>query len=178
MSDMNLNGLQKDLIMNEPSPQNSVFSAIVKEVFGDICQYETDVPEDFERPCFLFINPDKNTRTQELTGALYKVMKNYEIYFYSIEDDVEALAKYKDEFVDYLMGLKKIPIPGTDRYFTIEQVAAETDDVNSIVAFMIEVSRVMPRNLRRQSVPKIKNIINSISIDGRDTVTDEERTEI
>lgn len=176
MSDTSLNDLPNDLTMNDPSPQNSVFSEIVKIVFGDVRQYETDVPEDFERPCFLFINPDKNTRTQELTGALYKTMQSYEIYFYSVDDDVEALTSCKDEFVDYLMGLKKVPIPGTDRYYTIEQVAAETDDVNSIVAFMIEVSRVRSRNLRRQTVPKIRQIVNSITIDGRDTVTDEERT--
>lgn len=175
MSDTNLNDLQQNLIDN-PSPQNSVFSEIVKEVFGDIQQYETDVPQNFSRPCFLFINPDKATRTNEMTASSYKVMQNYELYFFAVEDDVEALTSYKEVFVDYLMGVKKIPIPGTDRYYTIEQVAADTDDVNSMVAFMVEVSRVKARNLRRPVVPKIKRIVNSISIDGRNTITDEERT--
>lgn len=163
---MSLNNLQHNLTSN-PFLQNSVFSEIVKEVFGDIQQYETDVPQNFTRPCFLFINPDKTTRTNELTASAYKVMKNYEIYFFAIEDDVEALTSYKDSFLDYLMGLKKIPIPGTNRYYTIEQVAADTDDVNSMVGFMIEVSRVLSRNLRGPSVPKIRKVINKITIDGR-----------
>lgn len=64
------------------------------------------------------------------------------------------------------MGLKKIPIPNTDRYYTIEQVAADTDDVNSMVAFMIEVSRVLLRNLRRPNVPKIRKVVNKITVDG------------
>lgn len=172
MSDTNLNDLRQNSTDN-PSPQNSVFSEIVKEVFGDIQQYETDVPQNFSRPCFLFINPDKTTRTKEMTASSYKVMQNYEIYFFATEDDVESLTSYKDSFVDYLMGVKKIPIPGTDRYYTVEQVAADTDDVNSMVAFMIEVSRVKARNLRRPGVPKIRKIINSISVDGRDTISDE-----
>lgn len=172
MSDMNLNDLQQNSTGN-PSPQNSVFSEIVKEVFGDIQQYETDVPQNFSRPCFLFINPDKTTRTKEMTASSYKAMQNYEIYFFATEDDVESLTSYKDSFVDYLMGVKKVPIPGTDRYYTVEQVAADTDDVNSMVAFMIEVSRVKARNLRRPAVPKIRKIVNSISVDGRDTISDE-----
>lgn len=172
MSDMNLNDLQQNST-NNPSPQNSVFSEIVKEVFGDIQQYETDVPQNFRRPCFLFINPDKTTRTKEMTASSYKVMQNYEIYFFATEDDVESLTRYKDSFVDYLMGVKKIPIPGTERYYTVEQVAADTDDVNSMVAFMVEVSRVRKRDLRRPEVPKIRKIVNSISVDGRDTISDE-----
>ncbi len=177
MSDTNLNDLNQNLIDN-PSSQNSVFSEIVKEVFGDIIQYETDVPENFERPCFLFINPDKNTSTQELTRRIYKVTKNYEIYFFAKEteeklSDVESLTEYKDRFVDYLMGLKKIPIPNTERFYTIERVAADTDDINSMVAFMIEVSRILPRDLRRQIVPKIEKVINKISIDRRDTTKNE-----
>ncbi len=172
MSDTNLNDLRQNSTDN-PSPQNSVFSEIVKEVFGDIQQYETDVPQNFSRPCFLFINPDKTTRTQELTASAYKVMQNYEIYFFAVEEDVEALTSYKDSFVDYLMGLKKIPIPGTDRFYAVEQVAADTDDVNSMVAFMIEVSRVRARDLRRPKAPKIRRIVNSILIDGRDTISDE-----
>ena len=172
MSDTNLNDLRPNSTDN-PSPQNSVFSEIVKEVFGDIQQYETDVPQNFSRPCFLFINPDKTTRTKEMTASSYKVMQNYEIYFFATEDDVESLTSYKDSFVDYLMGVKKIPIPGTDRYYTVEQVAADTDDVNSMVAFMIEVSRVKSRNLRRPWVPKIRKIVNSISVDGRYTISDE-----
>lgn len=171
MSDMNLNDLQQNSTDN-PSPQNSVFSEIVKEVFGDIQQYETDVPQNFSRPCFLFINPDKTTRTKEMTASSYKVMQNYEIYFFAMEDDVESLTSYKDSFVDYLMGVKKIPIPGTERYYTIEQVAADTDDMNSMVAFMIEVSRVKIRNLRRPEVPKIGKIVNNISIYGRDMTSD------
>lgn len=173
MSDTNLSDLQRNLT-DSPSPQNSVFSEIVKEVFGDIQQYETDVPQNFSRPCFLFINPDKTTRTKEMTASSYKVMQNYEIYFFATEDDVENLTSYKDSFVDYLMGVKKIPIPGTERYYTVEQVAADTDDVNSMVAFMIEVSRVKARNLRRPQVPKIRKIVNSISVDGRDTISDEQ----
>ena len=172
MSDTNLNDLQQNSTGN-PSPQNSVFSEIVKEVFGDIQQYETDVPQNFSRPCFLFINPDKTTRTKEMTASSHKAMQNYEIYFFATEDDVESLTSYKDSFVDYLMGVKKVPIPGTDRYYTVEQVAADTDDVNSMVAFMIEVSRVKARNLRRPAVPKIRKIVNSISVDGRDTISDE-----
>ena len=172
MSDTNLNDLQQNSTGN-PSPQNSVFSEIVKEVFGDIQQYETDVPQNFSRPCFLFINPDKTTRTKEMTASSYKAMQYYEIYFFATEDDVESLTSYKDSFVDYLMGVKKVPIPGTDRYYTVEQVAADTDDVNSMVAFMIEVSRVKARNLRRPAVPKIRKIVNSISVDGRDTISDE-----
>ena len=172
MSDTNLNDLQQNSTGN-PSPQNSVFSEIVKEVFGDIQQYETDVPQNFSRPCFLFINPDKTTRTKEMTASSYKAMQNYEIYFFATEDDVESLTSYKDSFVDYLMGVKKVPIPGTDRYYTVEQVAEDTDDVNSMVAFMIEVSRVKARNLRRPAVPKIRKIVNSISVDGRDTISDE-----
>lgn len=175
MYDMNLNNLQHNST-NNPSPQNSVFSEIIKEVFGDIQQYETDVPQNFSRPCFLFINPDKTTRTKELTASAYKVMKNYEIYFFAIEDDVEALTNYKDSFINYLMGLKKIPIPNTDRYYTIEQVAADTDDVNSMVAFMIEVSRVLPRDLRRPYVPKIRKVVNKITIDGRN-IENERRIE-
>lgn len=171
MSNMNLNDLQQNSTDN-PSPQNSVFSEIVKEVFGDIQQYETDVPQNFSRPCFLFINPDKTTRTKEMTASSYKVMQNYEIYFFAMEDDVESLTSYKDSFVDYLMGVKKIPIPGTERYYTIEQVAADTDDMNSMVAFMIEVSRVKIRNLRRPEVPKIGKIVNNISICRRDMTSD------
>lgn len=172
MSNMNWNNLQQDS-MNNPSPQNSVFSEIVKEVFGNVQQYETDVPQNFTRPCFLFINPDKTTRTKEITASIYKVIQNYEIYFFATEDNVEALTSYKNSFVDYLMGVKKIPIPGTERYYTVEQVAADTDDVNSMVAFMIEVSRILPRNLRRHDVPKINKVVNKIIVDGRNTINDE-----
>lgn len=172
MSNTNLNDLPQNSTDN-PSPQNSVFSGIVKEIFGDIQQYETDVPQNFTRPCFLFINPDKSTRTQELTAAIYKTMQDYEIYFFATEDDVEALAKYKDTFVDYLMGVKKIPIPETDRFYTIERVAADTDDVNSMVAFMIEVSRVRARDLRRPTVSKIKKVAVDIKIKERTTGKDE-----
>ncbi len=168
---MNLNNLQKNSADN-PSPQNSIFSEIVKEVFGDIQQYETDVPQNFERPCFLFINPDKATRTTELTATIYKVTQTYEIYFYAMEDDIETLTKYKDSFVDYLMGIKKIPLPNTERYYTVEQVIADTDDINSMVIFMIEVSRVKSRDLRRSKVPKIKKIVNNILLDGRNTISE------
>lgn len=173
MLDTNLNDLPQNST-NNPSPQNSVFSEVVKKVFGDIKQYETDVPQDFIRPCFLFINPDKNTRTQELTAVMYKTMQDYEIYFFSKEDDVEALTGYKDIFVDYLMGVKKIPIPGTDRYFTIERVAADTDDVNSMVAFMIEVSRIRSRDIRRKPVPKINHVVNKIIVDRKVEVQNEQ----
>lgn len=167
MFNTNWNGLQKP--SNNPSPQNSVFSEIVKEVFGDITQYETDVPQGFERPCFLFIHPEKTTRTRELTRKIYQVIKTYEIYFFAKENDVEKLTEYKDQFIDYLMGVKKIPIPRTDRYYTIERVAADTDDVNFMVAFMIEVSRIVPRDLRKPTVPKIQKVVNQITLDGRNT---------
>lgn len=108
-----------------------------------------------------------------MTASSYKAMQNYEIYFFATEDDVESLTSYKDSFVDYLMGVKKVPIPGTDRYYTVEQVAADTDDVNSMVAFMIEVSRILPRNLRRHDVPKINKVVNKIIVDGRNTINDE-----
>ncbi len=169
---LNLNDSQRNLT-NNPSPQNAVFSEIVKEIFGDVQQYETDVPQNFERPCVLFINPDKTTRTKEMTASSYKIIQNYEIYFFATEDDIEALTSYKDSFVDYLMGLKKIPIPNTERYYTVEQVAADTDDVNSMVAFVIEVSRICSRDLRRSAVSKIERIVNRISIDGRNTRIDE-----
>ena len=77
--------------MGIPLPENRVFSEIVKEIFGDILQYETDVPEDFTRPCFLFINPDKTTRTEPLTKAAYKAVYRYEIYGFSEDGDVDGL---------------------------------------------------------------------------------------
>lgn len=163
---------------NLPLPENRAFSEIVKEIFGDIQQYETDVPEKFKRPCFLFINPDKATKTEELTKSLYKETRTYEIYMFCREEDVDSLTVNKDAFVDYLMGLKKIPIPDTGRFFTIERVAADTDDVNFMVAFMIEVSRVRSRNLRRDPVPKIQKIVNKISVDGRKAIEDEQQSEI
>lgn len=163
---------------NLPLPENRALSDIVKEVFGDIMQYQIDVPEKFKRPCFLFINPDKSTKTEELTKTLYKETKTYEIYMYCAEDDVDSLTLNKEKLIDYLMGLKKIPIPDTERFFTIEKVVADTDDVNSMVAFMIEVFRVKSRNLRRNSVPKIQHIVNKVSIEGRKVVEDEQQSGI
>lgn len=166
MSEQSLKNLQQSLI-DKPSLQNFVFSEVIREVFGDVKQYEQDVPQNFIRPCFLFINPDKSTRTQELTATMYKIIQSYEIYFFAVEDDVETLTSYKDALVDYLMGVKKIVIPGTNHYFTIEQVVADTDDVNSMVAFMIEVSRTRSRNLRRSAVNKIKDVINHVKVEER-----------
>lgn len=151
-----------------PLPENRVFSDIVKEVFGDIRQYETDVPEDFERPCFLFINPDKSVQTEELTKAMYKETRTYEIYMFCIEGDVTGLTINKDKFIDYLMGLKKVPIPDTGRYFTIEQVAADTNDTDFVVAYMVRVSRIKSRDLRRPQVDKIRKVVNKVILDGEE----------
>lgn len=151
---------------NLPSPENRVFSEIVKEIFGDILQYETDVPEDFTRPCFLFINPDKTTRTEVLTKAAYKAVYRYEIYGFSEDGDVDGLRKRKDMLVDYLMGCPKIPIPDTDRYFTIENVDSDTNDADFVSIVMVDVSEIRRRDLRRKAVPKINKIIKQISVDG------------
>lgn len=153
-----------------PLPENRVFSEIVKEVFGDILQYETDVPEDFERPCFLFINPDKSIQTEELTKAMYKETRTYEIYMFCKENDVTNLTIYKEKFIDYLMGQKKVPIPDTGRYFTIEQVAADTNDADFVVAFMVRVSRIRCRDLRRPKSEKIRKVINKVILDGEEVV--------
>lgn len=152
--------------MGIPLPENRVFSEIVKEIFGDILQYETDVPEDFTRPCFLFINPDKTTRTEPLTKAAYKAVYRYEIYGFSEDGDVDGLRERKDKIVDYLMGCPKIPIPDTDRYFTIENVDSDTNDADFVSLIMVDVSEIKKRDLRRKSVPKIRRIVNQISVDG------------
>lgn len=151
---------------HNPIPEHMTFSEIVKEIFGEIKQYEDDVPQDFIRPCFLFINPDKSTRTEPLTKAIYKVTYRYEMYGFSMEGDADGLRDMKDKLVDYLMGTPKIPISNSDRYFTIENVEADTNDVDYVSAVMVEVSEIMNRNLRRASVPKINKIINEITVDG------------
>lgn len=171
MSNTNSNGLQHHS-MDRPSPQNAVFSEVVREVFGDIQQYETDVPQNFVRPCFLFINPDKETKTKELSAGLYQIFYRFEIYFFAKEDDVEGLTHYKNELVDYLMGVKKVLIPDTDRrFFLIENIAADTDDINSMVAFMVEVSRIQNRNRRIAQAPKIKKIVNTLKVDGGEVIS-------
>lgn len=151
---------------HNPIPEHMAFSEIVKEIFGEIEQYEDDVPQDFTRPCFLFINPDKSTRTEPLTKAIYKVTYRYEIYGFSAEGDADGLRDMKDKLVDYLMGTPKIPISNSGRYFTIENVEADTNDLEYVSAVMVEVSEIMNRNLRRASVPKINRIINEITVDG------------
>lgn len=151
---------------HKPIPEHMTFSEIVKEIFGDITQYEDDVPQDFTRPCFLFINPDKSTRTEPLTKAIYKVAYRYEMYGFSVEGDADNLRDMKDKLVDYLMGTPKIRIPDTDRYFTIENVEADTNDVDYVSAIMVEVSEIKGRNLRREPVPKISRIVNEITVDG------------
>lgn len=129
-------------------------------------QYEDDVPQDFTRPCFLFINPDKSTRTEPLTKAIYKVTYRYEMYGFSDDGDADGLRNMKDKLVDYLMGTPKIQIPGTNRYFTIENVEADTNDVDYVTAVMVEVSQVRTRDLRRKPVSKINKIVNEITVDG------------
>lgn len=160
------------IVADLPLPENRVFSDIVKEVFGDIRQYETDVPEDFERPCFLFINPDKSVQTEELTKAMYKETRTYEIYMFCTEGDVTGLTINKDKFVSYLMGTKKVPIPDTERYFTIEQVVADTNDTDFVVAFMIRVSRVRSRDLRRPKADKIRQVVNKITLDREEVLNE------
>lgn len=160
--------------MDNPMPVNSVFSEIVKEVFGEVLQYETDVPEGFNRPCFLFINPDKSTKTEELTKTLYRETKLYEIYMFCVEGDVYGLTDNKEKLIDYLMGVKKVPIPGTDKYYTLEDIAADTNDVESVVAFMIKVSQVKSRNLRRPQSEKINKVINKIILNGEDVAENEQ----
>jgi len=163
LSDMNLNNLQGDL-MPKISPENKVFSDIVKELYSDLTQYETDVPQNFERPCFLFINPCKSSRTEELTMRCYKQLQEYEMIFFGVIDDVEMLTEYKNSFIDYLLGVKKIPIPESDRFFTIERVSENTNDTESLVIFTVEISRVLARNLRRPVFDKISGFENSIII--------------
>lgn len=171
MSNTNSNGLQQHS-MDKPSPPNAAFSEVVKELFGDIQQYETDIPQNFARPCFLFINPDKETKTKELSAGLHQIFYRYEIQFYAVEDDVEGLTHYKNEFIDYLMSVKKVLIPDTDRrYFLIENVAADVNDFWSMVTFMVEVSRIQNRNRRIAQAPKIRKIVNTLKVDGGEVVS-------
>ena len=64
------------------------------------------------------------------------------------------------------MGCPKIPIPDTDRYFTIENVDSDTNDADFVSLIMVDVSEIKKRDLRRKSVPKIRRIVNQITVDG------------
>lgn len=154
------------LIEHKPIPEHMVFSEIVREIFGEIIQYEDDVPQDFKRPCFLFINPSKNSKVDQLTKALYKETLRYEIYGFANENDVDGLYNMRDKLMDYLIGTPKIKLPETEQYFTIENIEADTNYTDYVTGFMIEVSRLRKRNLKRVPVNKISTIINRTIVDG------------
>lgn len=150
---------------------SKVLVNIIATVFPDVTIYENDVPQDFDRPCFLIIRPDKNTTTRELTKTIYEETKVFTIYaFDKLSDDMKSnidtisqeMESTKHSFIDYLMGEPKHLIPNTDnRYLTVELANVEADDVNAVSEFTIRTKRILPRNLRKPKVNKIMEVVNN-----------------
>ena len=150
-------------------PENQVLSEIVHTVFPNVRQYENDVPEGFTRPCFLFINPDRNTTTQELTAFMYRVTKSFVVYAFEKKQqdgNPDALLQTKNAIIDYVLGIKKYPILDTDRqFFTVELVSAETDDIRAVTTFEFQLSRVIMRDRRQSKKDKIHKVVNEFTIE-------------
>lgn len=150
---------------------SKVIVNIIATVFPGVQIYENDVPEGFIRPCFLIVRPDKNTTVRELTKAAYEETKLFEVYaFDELPDDMKTnidkvsqeIEATKHSLIDYVMGVPKHLIPGSDRrYLTVELVSAEADDVNAVSAFMFRTKRTLPRDLRRPKVEKIMEVVNN-----------------
>lgn len=150
-------------------PENQVLSEIVHNVFPTMRQYENDVPKNFKRPCFLFINPDHNTTTQELTAFMYRVTKSFTVYAFASEQkngNPDELLQTKNALIDYVLGVKKYPIPDTDRqFFTVELVSAETNDIRAVTTFEFQLSRIIMRNRRRPQKDKIQKVVNEFTVE-------------
>jgi hypothetical protein len=146
---------------------------IVRTVFPDIKVYENDVPQNFVRPGFLIIRPDKNTSVRELTKFAYEETKTFTLYAYVKQADVPTtqsnlaevareLETLKHGLLHYIMGTPKYLIPDSDRrYLTVEVVSAQTDDVNAVITFTIRTKKTMARDLRRPQSPKIMEVVNN-----------------
>lgn len=159
---------------------SKVIVNIIATVFPKIKIYENDVPQNFERPCFLIVRPDKNTTTRELTGAVYEEAKLFTVFaFDEMPDDTNSnvdkvsqeMESTKHSLIDYVMGTPKYPIPESDRrYLTVEIVSAEADDVNAVTEFTFRTKRTLPRDLRRPKAEKIKKIVSNgvVITDGKE----------
>lgn len=150
---------------------SKVIVNIIATVFPKITIYENDVPQNFDRPCFLIIRPDKNTTTREITRTVYEETKLFTIYaFDELPDDVKSnvdmisqeMESTKHALIDYIMGVPKHLIPDTDRrYITVEIVNVESDDVNAVSEFTLRTKRMLSRDLRKPKVNKIMEVVNN-----------------
>lgn len=155
--------------------ENLVLSNIVKDVFPDTKQYEGDVPQNFTRPCFLFINPAKTDRTTVVSAFMYKAQNTYTVYYFSPKEEqakqmgIDRL----DHMTDVLQKVRhhaasgtKWPIPNSDRRFlTIEQISADAHEDADYIEFTFVVSRFIKRE--RTPAPVIREV--QITIDVRDS---------
>lgn len=153
---------------------SKVLVNIIATIFPNVTIYENDVPQNFERPCFLIIRPDKNTTTRELTRTAYEETKVFTIYaFDKLPDDMKSnidviskeIEATKHSLIDYIMGEPKHLIPNTDnRYLTVELANVEADDVNAVSEFTVRTKRILQRNLRKPKSNKIMEVVNNGTI--------------
>lgn len=161
--------------------ENQVLSNIFKNVYPNWMQYESDVPQNFKRPCFLFLNPDANEDTEIMSAFAYKSTKNYTVYAFvhneneakeSHIDRIDLLSKVKVDILEYVAGAIKYPIPNSDRRFmTVERVSATANEPSGFVQFSFRLSRILSRDLRRPVVPKIMHVYNEAGILKEDEIS-------
>lgn len=154
--------------------ENQVLSNIFEAVYPGWKQYEGDVPQNFMRPCFLFLNPESNEDTEILSAAAYKTIKNFTVYAFVHNekeakeahiDRIDLLSEVKERVLDYVAGAIKYPIPNSDRRFmTMERASARTSEPGGFIEFSFRMSRILSRNLRRPPVPKIMYVRNDANI--------------
>lgn len=158
-------------LMDDSNNESRVITGIITTVFPGVTIYENDVPEGFERPCFLIVRPDKTTTVRELTRCTYEETKTYTLFAFdelpdelnqNIEQVSKELESTKQGFIGYVMGTPKYLIPGSDRrYLTVEIVQAETDDLNAVITFTIRTKRTKQRDLRLPQYPPINKVVNN-----------------
>lgn len=145
--------------------ENEMLKTVVKELFPGIKLYENDVPKDFKRPCFIFIEPEDRSDTEELTKIVMKVTKTMTMYAFYPEDNGNLGNELRQKLQEYLMREKKHLIPGSNgRYFTVESCSTDTNKVECLIEYAMRISRTVSRNLPRPQAEIIRNIVTDFKI--------------
>lgn len=148
--------------------ENEVLKAIVMKLFPSATLYENDVPTEFKRPCFVFIEPGDRTDTKELTKAILKVSRTIPLYGFYEEDNSSQGKEMQQKLLEYLMRDKKHLIPDSDRrYLTLDSCSVNDNTADFFLEFSICFSRTVMRNMSRSEATPIRHIVHNIN--GRST---------
>lgn len=141
--------------------ENRWVLSILKELFPGIKIYENDVPKDFKRPNFVLIEPVDKISIKEVTKLSVQRTVNVTLYMYYEEGKTDVAVNMEASFMQRLYSQKKHLIPDSDkRYLTLEECGSNTDTVENLIEFSIQVSRTLAHtDPDATPATKIKNIV-------------------